>query len=160
MTDGARIAYPSERFPALPAVSLEARAGWEPIVFPGALVGVRHAVSTNGFNPNVLVTHERWPGEIGVPDALQRLRGQLAAAAATETRAELDLDDPAGAYLEADQREAALGELRVRYRLAVVPHDGVTDLVTAIGTATAVQAKSMGDDLRAIVRSLSVVAGD
>lgn len=151
-------AYPSAHYPELPAVSIDAPAGWQPIVFPGALVGIRHVVDDGGFNANVLVTHERWPGEIPAADALGRLRAQLVAAGATETYADLEPVGAPGAYLEADQQEASLGDLRVRYRLVVVSHGGLTELVTAVGTATATQSASLGSSLGDIVRSLTVTA--
>lgn len=153
-----RAAFPSERYPELPAVAIDAPSGWQPIVFPGALVGLRHAVDSGGFNANVLVTHERWPGEIPAVDALGRLRAQLVAAGATETYVDMEPEGAPGTYLEADQQEASLGALRVRYRLVVLQHDGITELVTAVGTATATQDSSLGATIGDIVRSLAVTA--
>lgn len=149
-----RVGWPSAAFPAFPAASVPLCAGWQPFVQGGAVFGAHHVVATGGFSANVLVTAERWPVVATAAQSLEVLRARIAQVKGRERHAEPELDDPAGAYLEAVQRDAKLGELLVVYRTAVVAHESVTDVLTAVGTATTLQAKQLGDELRAMVRGL------
>ena len=163
MTDGAadaRVGWPTAQFPAFPAASVPLPAGWTPFVQGGAVFGAHHRVSTGGFAPNVLVTVERWPIAVTADQSLDVLRARIAQVKGREQHVETGLHDPEGIYLEAVQREPKLGELLVVYRTAVITHDTLTDVLTAVGTATSLQAKSVGDDLRAMVRGLRLDAGE
>ena len=153
-----RVGWPSPDFPAFPAASVPLPAGWQPFVQGGAVFGAHHRVASGGFRANVLVTAERWPVAATAADSLTVLRARIGQVQGRETHVETDLTAPEGAYLEALQRDAKLGELVVIYRTAVVPHGAVTDVLTAVGTATALQARSLGDDLRAMVRGLRLEA--
>lgn len=153
-THDERVGWPSPDFPAFPAASVPLPAGWRPFVQGGAVFGAHHVVASGGFNANVLVTVERWPIPATPADSLAVLRARIGQVKGREQHAETELDDPAGVYLEAVQREAKLGELLVVYRTAVVAHERITDVVTAVGTATQLQAGSLGADLRAMVRGL------
>ncbi|MGO2111847.1 MAG: hypothetical protein ACTH31_09555 [Pseudoclavibacter sp.] len=153
---GERIGWPSDRFPAFPAASVPLPAGWQPFVQGGAVFGAHHVVASGGFNANVLVTVERWPIAATADQSLEVLRARIAQVKGREQRVEDGLTDPDGVYLEASQREPRLGELLVVYRTAVVAYDGITDVLTAVGTATTLQAKSIGDDLRDMVRGLAL----
>lgn len=153
MTDE-RVGWPTEQFPAFPAASVPLPAGWKPFVQGGAVFGAHHLVASGGFNANVLVTAERWPVAATVADSLTVLRARIGQVKGKEQHVDEAQTDPDGVYLEAIQREPKLGEMLVVYRTAVVFHDGLTDVLTAVGTATSLQAKSIGDDLRAMVRGL------
>lgn len=154
----ARIGWPTAQFPAFPAASVPLLAGWTPFVQGGAVFGAHHRVSTGGFAPNVLVTVERWPIAVTPEQSLEVLRARIAQVKGREQYAETDLHDPEGIYLEAQQRDQKLGELLVVYRTAVITHEHLTDVLTAVGTATALQAKSIGDELRHMVRGLRLDA--
>lgn len=154
----ARVGWPSPAFPAFPDASVPLPSGWTPFVQGGAVFGARHLVPSNGFHANVLVTVERWPVAASAADSLTVLRARIAQVQGRERHVEESLADPDGVYLEASQREASLGELLVVYRTAVVAHDGVTDVLTAVGTANAQQARAIGDDLRSMVKGLRLTA--
>lgn len=155
-----RIGWPSARFPLFPAASVPLPEGWTPFVQGGAIFGAHHRVSTGGFAPNVLVTVERWPIAVTAEQSLDVLRARIAQVKGREQHVETGLTEPDGIYLEATQREPKLGELLVVYRTAVITHEHLTDVLTAVGTATALQAKSIGDDLRSMVRGLRLEVDD
>lgn len=156
--NGERVGWPSDRFPAFPAASVPLPAGWQPFVQGGAVFGAHHLVPSGGFNANVLVTIERWPLAATAAQSLEVLRARIAQVKGRELRAEDNLTDPDGVYLEANQRDPGLGELLVVYRTAVVTHESITDVVTAVGTVTALQEKSIGSDVREMVRGLRLDA--
>ncbi|GGA73156.1 hypothetical protein GCM10011490_24980 [Pseudoclavibacter endophyticus] len=157
---GARVGWPSPKFPAFPAASVPLPAGWTPFVQGGAVFGAHHVVGSGGFNANVLITVERWPIAATAEQSLEVLRARIGQVKGREQRVETGLTEPDGVYLEAVQREPRLGELLVVYRTAVVPHDGITDVLTAVGTASVLQVKAIGDDLRAMVRGLELMPPD
>lgn len=152
-TSARRVAMPGPEFPALPAVSLDVPEGWESFVWAGAVMGVKHRVSTGGFAPNVLVTIERWPGEISDTDAEQVLRQRVQAARGKELDSSRDDE---GFTLGVEQRHPQQGAMIVRYRQQIVRRNGMTDAVTVVGTCTKLQRDGVGDEIRDIVASLRV----
>lgn len=150
-----RLSMPGEEFPSLPSVSLDVPEGWESFVWAGAVMGVKHRVSTGGFAPNVLVTIERWPGEISDDDAEQVLRQRIQAARGKELDSSRDAE---GLSLGAEQRHPQHGTMLVRYRQQIVRHRGMTDAITVIGTFTKLQQDGVGEEIRGIVDSIRVSA--
>lgn len=153
-----RVGWPSDDFPVFAPASVPLPAGWTPFTQGGAVFGAHHTVAIGGFTPNVLVTVERWPVAVGAAESLEVLRARIAGVKGEERAVEASLTDPDGVFVEAMQRDAKLGEMFVVYRTAVVTHASLTDVFTAVGTATALQAPSIGTDLRDIVRGLRLVS--
>lgn len=151
-----RLTLPSEDFPAFPSIAIDVPAGWEPLQWAGSVLGARHLVATNGFNPNVLVTIERWPGEISHADALTVLRQRVTQSGAKERFASSEDAPQLSHYVESTQRDPRLGGLEVRSKMVVLHRGPVTEIVTAVGTSTAAQAAHIGKDIAAIVRGLQV----
>ncbi|PPF43890.1 hypothetical protein C5B85_12135 [Pseudoclavibacter sp. AY1F1] len=155
-----RLSMPSEDFPAFPRVSIDVPAGWEPLQWAGSVLGARHLVATNGFNPNVLVTIERWPGTISHDDALTVLRQRITQGGGKERLAETETETEAEGqpshYVESTQRDPRLGGLEVRSKMIVLHRGPVTEIVTAVGTSTAAQSAHIGKDIAVIVRGLQV----
>lgn len=151
-----RLTLPSEEFPAFPTVSLDVPAGWEPLQWAGSVLGARHLVATNGFNPNVLVTIERWPGTISPEDALTVLRQRITQGGGKERSAETVDQPQLFHYVESTQRDPRLGGLEVRSKMVVLHRGPVTEIVTAVGTSTAGQSAHVGKDIARIVRGLQV----
>lgn len=155
--DGARaIAAPGD-FPAVPSIAIDAPEGWEPFVWAGALLGARRGAGGAGFAPNVLVTFERWPGEVSDADGQAVLRARIRQAKGRELDADAGLG---GLSLGAEQRDPQLGPMLVRYRQIVRRRGVCTDVVTAVGTCTQGQRRELGEQLRTIVESLRVDAAD
>ncbi|WP_424464872.1 hypothetical protein [Pseudoclavibacter helvolus] len=151
-----RLTLPSEDFPAFPQIAIDIPAGWEPLQWAGSVLGARHLVATNGFNPNVLVTIERWPGTISHEDALTVLRQRVAQSGGKERSAVTEVEPVPSHYVESTQREPKLGGLEVRSKMVVLHRGPVTEIVTAVGTSTAAQSTHIGKDIALIVRGLQV----
>lgn len=151
-----RLTLPSDEFPAFPEVAIDVPAGWEPLQWAGAVLGARHLVATNGFNPNVLVTIERWPGIISHEDALTVLRQRITQGGGKERVAESAAEPELMHYVESTQRDPRLGGLEVRSKMVVLHRGPLTEIVTAVGTSTAAQSAHVGKDIAAIVRGLRV----
>ena len=49
------LAFPSDEFPAQPAVTLHIPQDWKPVHAPGAVVAARSASDDGRFVPNVVV---------------------------------------------------------------------------------------------------------
>ena len=67
------LAFPSEEFPAQPAVTLQIPEDWEPVHAPGAVMAARSAADDGTFVPNVVVRIERRPADFEITDALAEL---------------------------------------------------------------------------------------
>lgn len=149
------MSMPGEEFPAYPELGIDVPVAWEPFAWAGAAMGVRHAVSTSGFAPNVLVMIERWPGEVSDEDGAKVLRQRIAMAKGRELDA---ATDELGLSLGAEQRDPQRGPMLVRYRQILLRRGPVTDVATAVGTCTRTQAAAIGEELRGIVESLRASA--
>lgn len=68
------LAFPSEEFPAQPAVTLQIPQDWEPVHAAGAVMAARSAVVEGTFVPNVVVRIERRPVGFDIADAVSELR--------------------------------------------------------------------------------------
>jgi len=71
MTD---LAFPSEEFPAQPAITLHIPDDWTPVHSPGAVMAARRAAENGTFAPNVVVRIERRPADFEITDALTELK--------------------------------------------------------------------------------------
>lgn len=73
-----KLAFPSEEFPAWPAIALQIPDDWLPVHRPGAVVAARRARDTGTFVPNVVVRIEIRPAGFETADALTELRQYVA----------------------------------------------------------------------------------
>lgn len=70
-------AYPSERFPAPPQVTVSAPDDWIAATVPGSVLAARALRPAAQFAPNVVVSVGRHAGEFGREQALTMVRGAL-----------------------------------------------------------------------------------
>lgn len=68
------LAFPSEEFPAQPAITLQIPEDWEPVHASGAVMAARRAADDGTFVPNVVVRIERRPADFEITDALAELK--------------------------------------------------------------------------------------
>ena len=157
-----RLAFPSEEFPAQPAITLQIPDDWLPVHSPGAVLAARCGAEQGAFVPNVVVRIERRPAGFEVADALAELR-QLAAARREGTisepfKAELDgrlfvgcdlswVDDQAGTVLQA-------------HLFGGVPSGPFVQLVQVTGSVGGAQAREDYPTIKAVMKSLTVGAPD
>lgn len=155
-----RLAFPSEEFPAQPAITLQIPDDWLVVHPPGALMAARRGAEDGTFIPNVVVRVERRPAGFEITDAITEL-GQVAAERPQGTvsepfRAELDgrlfvgcdlawVDDLAGTVLQA-------------HLFGGVPSGPFLQLVQVTGSVGGAQAQEDYPIIKAIMKSLTVGA--
>src|SRR6185295_11573766 len=69
-----KLAFPSEEFPAQPAITLQIPDDWLPEHSPGSVMAARRGTQEGTFVPNVVVRVERRPADFEVVGALAELR--------------------------------------------------------------------------------------
>ena len=154
------LAFPSEEFPAQPAITLQIPEDWEPVHASGAVMAARRAAYDGTFVPNVVVRIERRPADFETPDALAELRAFAAERPQGTTSepflTELDgqsfvgcdlawVDDEAGTVLQAH----LFGGIRSGPSL---------QLVQVTGSVGGAQARADYPTVKAIMKSLTVDA--
>lgn len=156
------LAFPSEEFPAQPAITMQIPDGWEPVHAPGAVMAARRAGEEGTFAPNVVVRMERRPSDFEVADALTELKklaaGRPAGTTSAPFKAELDgqlfvgcdlswVDDVAGTVLQA-------------HLFGGVPSGPFLQLVQVTGSVGGAQAREDYPTMKTIMKSLTVAEPD
>ena len=157
-----RLAFPSEEFPAQPAITLEIPDTWSPAHSPGAVMAARRDAAEGAFVPNVAVRIERRPAGFHVADALTELRqfvaGRPQGAISEPFKADLDgrqfvgcdlswVDDQVGTVLQA-------------HLFGGVPSGPFLQLVQVTGSVGGAKAAEDYPTIKAIMKSLTLTAPD
>jgi hypothetical protein len=153
-----KLAFPSEEFPAQPALTLQIPDSWLPVHSPGTVMAARRGAEEGTFVPNVVVRVERRPAGFEVTEALSEL-GKFAVARPQGTisepfRAELDgrlfvgcdlswVDDKVGTVLQA-------------HLFGCLPSGPFLQLVQVTGSVGGAQARKDYPTIRAVMKSLTV----
>jgi hypothetical protein len=155
-----KTSYPSDSFPAFPAVSVDAPADWEPIVVASSLLATR-APESSYFRPNVVVTLSRFGSTYELEEAILALKAENAALPESiETvDADVDVSGFAGHAHEVTYRHPELGALVQSTRITVIAQGSARDLVLSVGTCAGSRAAEDLLVLRGILRSLAVTVG-
>ena len=154
------LAFPSEEFPAQPAVTLHIPQDWKPVHAPGAVMAARSASEDGAFVPNVVVRIERRPVGFEVADALAELR-QLAAERPQGTISaptEVNLDGRLFAGCDLSWVDDRVGTVLQTHLFGVVPSGPFLQLVQVTGSVGGAQARRDHPTVTAIMRSLTVEA--
>ena len=154
------LAFPSEEFPAQPAVTLHIPQDWKPVHAPGAVMAARSASEDGAFVPNVVVRIERRPVGFEVADALAELT-QLAAERPQGTISaptEVDLDGRLFVGCELSWVDDRVGTVLQTHLFGVVPSGPFLQLVQVTGSVGGAQARRDHPTVTAIMRSLTVEA--
>ena len=154
------LAFPSDEFPAQPAVTLRIPQDWEPVHAPGAVMAARSASDDGAFVPNVVVRIERRPVGFEVADALAELTQLVAerhqGTISASSKVELDGRPFVGCDLSwVDDR---VGTVLQTHLFGVVASDPYLQLVQVTGSVGGAQALRDHPIVAAIMRSLTVEA--
>lgn len=138
------------------AATFEVPNGWEKFEWEGTLGGVRHRTATGDFHPNVLVTLDKWPGQVSAQQADEILGQQLTAAGAEIVERETFAEPRPGVEVATLQRDEAGASVRVRYRLQLLVAVADTLVLTAVATYLLEQAAGVATDVTSILRSVDL----
>lgn len=138
------------------AATFEVPLGWERFDWEGTLGGVRHRAASENFHPNVLVTLDKWPGQVGPAKAVEILEAQLRAAGAEVSGTETFEEPRPGVEVATLQRDEADASVRVRYRLQLLSAGEDTLVLTAVATCMLDQVAAIDGDITSILRSVDL----
>jgi len=146
------VRFPSEAFPAFPAVELDHPSGWAPTAAPGVVLAVAKHVRPRTFQPLVGVSVTRFGPGRTLAEAVETVLATVAPLVQyTELgRADLDVLGLPGFRIEGAFVHPQLGGLVQAARLTVVDHGPVVDVVQLTGTCTSAQAKGALEEIRSI----------
>ena len=155
-----KVAFPSEEFPAQPAITLQLPEGWQPVPSPGAVVAARRVADEGTFVPNVVVRIERHPASFEVTDALSELRRFVAA------RPQGTISEPFKTELDGRQFvgcdlswvDEHVGTVLQAHLLGGVLSGSFLQLVQVTGSVGGAQAREDYPIIKAIMKSLTVGA--
>lgn len=154
------LAFPSDEFPAQPAVTLRIPQDWKPVHAPGAVMAARSASDDGAFVPNVVVRIERRPVGFEVADALAELT-QLAAERPQGTisaPSEVELDGRPFVGCDLSWVDDRVGTVLQTHLFGVVASGPFLQLVQVTGSVGGAQALRDHPIVTAIMRSLTVQA--
>ena len=156
------VAFPSEEFPAQPAITLQIPEGWLPVHTPGTVVAARRASNEGTFVPNVVVRIERRPAGYEVTDALTELRAYAAArpqgTVSEPFKTELDGRQFVGCDLSWVDEQ--VGTVLQAHLFGGVPSGPFLQLVQVTGSVGGAQAREDYPIIEAIMKSLTVGAAE
>lgn len=152
------VAFPSEEFPAQPAITLQIPEGWKPVHSPGAVMAARRVEEGGAFVPNVVVRIERRPPDFEVTDALTELRAYAAArpqgTISEPFKAEIDGQRFVGCDLSWVDEQ--VGTVLQAHLFGGVPSGPFVQLVQVTGSVGGARAHEDYPTVKAIMKSLTV----
>lgn len=153
-----KLAFPSEEFPAQPAVTLQIPADWEPVHAPGAVMAARSAAVDGTFVPNVVVRIERRPADFEMADALTELR-EYAAQRPQGTSSEpfqAELDGQLFVGCDLSWVDDQVGTVLQAHLFGAITSGRFVQLVQVTGSVGGAQAVEDYPTIRTIMSSLTV----
>jgi hypothetical protein len=149
------VRFPSDAFPAFPAIELDHPKGWAPSAGVGVVLAVTKRVAPRTFQPLVGVSVARFAPGYSLQDAIGTVLASVAPLAQNSElgRAELEVLGLPGFRIEGAFVHPQVGGLVQAARITVVDHGPAVDFVQITGTCTAVQAKGTLDEIRSIQAS-------
>ena len=130
--------FPSDEFPAFPAVTLEAPDGWQPRAVAGTVLAVIDDRGPDAFSPNVVVSitrtaagHTLDQAAAAVEESVSRLPE-----VAPVDAARVEFGDRPWAVSEFAYATSAVGTVVQVVAVTVVDNGPVSDVVRVTGTAT------------------------
>jgi len=156
------VQFPSQDFPAPPALTLDCPEGWRPLTNVATQLAVGKEVPEGQFRPNVIAAVTRVRSTYTLDDAIREVTEALTpldgyAEVGRETtevdgrtmfRIEVTFSDPHGATMAQ------------AIRLFVLDRGPVRDLVQLTGSCLAPQVESTWPEIRAIQASLRITDGE
>ena len=149
------VRFPSDAFPAFPAIELDHPRGWAPTAGVGVVLAVAKRVPPRTFQPLVGVSVARFAPGYSLQDAVATVLASVAPLAQYSElgRAEVDVLGRPGFRIEGAFVHPQVGGLVQAARITVVDHGSAVDFVQLTGTCTAVQAKGTLEEIRSIQES-------
>jgi hypothetical protein len=146
------VRFPSDAFPAFPAIELDHPRGWAPTAGVGVVLAVAKRVPPRSFQPLVGVSVARFGPGYTLDDAVRTVLASVAPLAQYNElgRAELEVLGRPGFRIEGAFVHPQVGGLVQAARITVIDHGSAVDFVQLTGTCTAVQAKGTLEEIRAI----------
>ncbi len=153
------VRFPSDAFPAFPAIELDHPRGWAPSAGVGVVLAVAKRVPPRTFQPLVAASVARFAPGYSLDDAVATVLASVAPLAQYQElgRTELEVLGLPGFRIEGAFVDPQVGGLVQAARITVVDHGSAVDFVQLTGTCTAVQAKGTLEEIRAIQASARLV---
>lgn len=153
------VSYPSERFPAPPALSLDLPDGWEPTQTPGALLAARKPAT--GFVSNVVVRVEHREDGFDVSRAIREIEDSASARPQGVTsppfRSEIGGLTFVGLDLSwVDAQMGTILQVHLFHALKPLGTDGAVQMILLIGSCGGSEVATEYDVLQTILRSATV----
>lgn len=150
--------YPSAQFPGYPTVSLDYPDGWSPLPTPASPLAVVLDAEPGAFRANVVTAIARLDAGATLDQVRSTIVGTFEGLPgyAEVGREELEVDGRPGFRIEGSFSDPQAGTLVQAVRVALVEHDGVTDVVQLTGTCTAPQVETVFGDIRSIQESVGI----
>jgi len=150
--------FPSTPFPGYPRLRLDCPEDWVALAAVGLPLAVAKEVPSNVFRPNALVTVNRFGADHTLERTAKALDSKLKGLPRFREEAREQIAVDAGEALWVEGRFAGgRGEIIHQIVMIVVINRGyVYDVVEITGTCSALTGDNGKDELRAIVRSLTI----
>ncbi|HWV76647.1 MAG TPA: LpqN/LpqT family lipoprotein [Isoptericola sp.] len=151
------LAYPSDQFPAFPAVSLDRPDGWSALPTPQAqLAIVRDAAGE--FRANVVVVITRLLPDQTLETVAKEAAARLEALPGYEEvgRIEVEISGHPGFRIEGAWTTPDTGTVAQALRATVVEHHGMRDLVQITGTCSGDQVQALWETIRSVQDSVRI----
>jgi hypothetical protein len=154
------VAFPSELFPPFPSLRMAIDDSWRPWTAPGSVLAAVAPETDEAFRPNIVITTSRFDSDYSLSAASSVLDERI--------RQLPEVEIVGATTRTVDGREMLVKEVAFRsereltlvqsYRLMVVQHDGVQDLIHGTGTCDSAHAARDLVTIRAALDSLAVGA--
>jgi hypothetical protein len=154
------LAFPSEEFPAQPAITLQIPEDWEPVHASGAVLAARRAADDGTFVPNVVVRVEGRPADFETTDALAELKAFAAERPQGTMSAPFTtvLDGRPFVGCDLSWVDDQAGTVLQSHLFGGVPSGPILQLVQLTGSVGGAQARADFPTVKAIMQSLTVDA--
>lgn len=154
------LAFPSEEFPAQPAITLQIPQDWKPVHSPGAVMAARRAAEEGTFVPNVVVSIERRPPDFELTSALKEL-SEYAARRPRGTTSEpfkVELDGMLFIGCDLSWVDDQVGTVLQAHLFGGVPSGSFLQLVQVTGSVGGARAREEYPIIKSVMKSLTVAA--
>lgn len=152
-----RISFPSERFPAVPSVSVALPQYWECTSVPGSLLSARRMADGEGFIPNVAVRWQRAVAQVDLQGVAKLIDGGIADLSELEDvgRWLVTSGDLRGYAREFSFRDSQAGVLAQAWRVFVIDQEEIADIIEVVGTVGTAQVDEFLE-VRSILDSVDI----
>lgn len=147
--------YPSDTFPAFPAVTIDAPDGWGPVHAPGSVLTVAEPAEAGSFRCNIVVAVTRFGADYELALAAKAVREKFASLDQANIIGEEDREvlGVPGFRIEASFAHPQVGTMAQATHIAVIRSGEYKDLVQLTGSAAGREAKEIWPRIQASLAS-------